>query len=160
MLALAGLLIISCGSFYTRSAELVNEYTCTPRGFMNRIPTVPKDVLLQVLLVDPHDREAGYRIYSDGRYESRPLGESWRFDIQLTPNQMQAVRAAILEARFENLQSSYHPPQPLSDQDGNISWYQITDDTGIVRTVEIGEPCKVSEINVLTNQIFMAFKKL
>jgi hypothetical protein len=152
------LLIAACGNPGVTGTESVNEYACRQGGSMGKIPAVPEGVLLQSLLIDPHGREGGYRIYSDGRYESRPLGESWTFGSPLTPNQMEAVRAAISEAGLDTLEPLYQPAQPLPDQDGNVLWFQVADDGSAVRTIKIVRPCKVSEIETLSNRLVTIFK--
>ncbi|NJL85812.1 MAG: hypothetical protein HC886_07290 [Leptolyngbyaceae cyanobacterium SM1_1_3] len=152
------LLITACSSPGVISPELANQYACWQEDSMGEVPAVPENILLQVLLVDPHEREAGYRIYTDGRYESRPMGESWRFDAPLTPDQMEKVQAAIAEAGLENLQTLYQPAQPLPDQEDNILWLQVAEADSTVRSIKVVRPCSVSEIETLSNQLVGIFK--
>ncbi|GIK37837.1 MAG: hypothetical protein BroJett011_16700 [Chloroflexota bacterium] len=119
-------------------------------------PEVPAGVLLQSLIFDVQDRVGGYRIYHDGRYETRPLGQEWTFGSPLTPAQMEAVKAAIAAAGFERLAGRYQAAP--SDEDHNTLWMQVVEDQ-TVRSVAIEGACQVPEINTLSAQLVEIFKK-
>ncbi|HEY9829686.1 MAG TPA: hypothetical protein V6D26_03845 [Stenomitos sp.] len=158
--ALAILLLAACGNPDATKAEFVTQdkNACGLGGSMSQIPAVPEGVLLQVLLLDSHERESGYRIYGDGRYESHPLGKSWTLGSPLTPQQLEAVQTAIAQTGLERLQSIYRPTNSLSDDSNNVLWTQFADNQGTIRSIAVVQPCKVPEIDSLNARLVELFK--
>ena len=111
-------------------------------------PAVPEGVLLQMLVVDPRGREAGYRIYDDGRFERRSVGGAWVSAPALTTEQQQAARAAIRSAGLERLEPRYEPATREVD-DGNSVLHVDASDGGARRSVAVVRPCKVAEVDAL-----------
>lgn len=123
---------------------------------MSAMPVVPEHILLQSVLIDAHGREAGYRIYDDGRYETRPAGETWSPGTPLTPEQLAAVQAAITAAAPEQLDSSY-PAQQLTDHQATL-WIQIMRN-GRLHSIAIEDSRTVPAIERLSAELVAIFKE-
>lgn len=125
---------------------------------MTQAPSVPEGILLQMMVIDPRGEEGGYRIYQDGRYETKPMGQPWTFDRALTPAQMQAVRAALAEANPEQLTSRLQTVEESSEDSATL-WAQVATENETVRSIGVQSPHKIPEIETLSAHLVEIFKK-
>jgi hypothetical protein len=122
---------------------------------MSAMPVAPEHILLQSVLIDAHGRAAGYRIYDDGRYETRPAGAEWASGTPLTPEQLAAVHAAISAAALERLESRYPALRQTDDQ--ATLWMQIVRD-GQLHSIAIESPRTIPAIERLSADLVEIFK--
>ena len=115
-------------------------------------PQVPDGVLVQSIAIDEHEREAGYRIYADGRYESLPRDGGWREGERLTPERVAAVEHAIESVPLDGLAGRYEEPG-----DPKVLWMQVARG-GRIRTVSVLGTRRVPELERLTSLLTDAFR--
>lgn len=99
---------------------------------------------------------AGYRIYADGRYESRPAGQPWQFQNSLDPAQLRQVHEAIARAGFENLAPHYRPDKSIEDP--GLLWFQVVRGEKSY-SIAIENGCRVPEIDALSADLVALFKE-
>jgi hypothetical protein len=121
-------------------------------------PAVPNGVLLQNVLVDPHDREGGYRVYEDGRIERRSMGREWVQEAPLASEQVQNIRTAIRDAGLERLRDRYEPDAPPAD-DGGSTLHVHALREGRVQHVAVVRPCRVPELDALIVRVSEIFQQ-
>ena len=121
-------------------------------GASDTPPEVPDGVLVQSIAVDEHEREAGYRIYADGRYESLLAGGDWQAGDRLTPDRLAAVERAIESVPLDDLAGRYENPG-----DPQVLWMQIARD-GRIRTVSVVGGRRVPELEQLTAALTDVFR--
>lgn len=122
---------------------------------MSEKPEMPQGVLLQSVLINDEGETSGYRIYDDGRYETKTVLDPWSFGEPLTEDQVEAVKASIAEARFDRLHEHYQPEKLSSSP--NTLWMQVND-AGERFDVEIVGSCEVPAITSLSAQIVELFR--
>lgn len=151
-------LLLACNAPREVQRQPMTEIVCEASHTLNYpAPDVPEGVLLQVLLQDNvHDRTSGYRIYQDGRYESRPQGQDWAIGSPLTREQLATVEQAIQAANLATLAPLYQPQQPEDDGD-QILWTQVIQ-AGKPHSVAIQGSCRVPAIDTLNTQLVEMFK--
>ena len=115
-------------------------------------PEVPDGVLVQSIVIDEHDREAGYRIYADGRYESLPHDGRWQEGEPLNPERLEAVERAIESVPLDDLAGRYENPG-----DPQVLWMQVAQH-GRIRTVEVAGNRRVPELDRLSALLTDAFR--
>ncbi len=115
-------------------------------------PEVPDGVLVQSITVDEHEREAGYRIYADGRYESLPPDGGWQAGETLGPERLAAVERAIESVPLDGLAGRYEDPD-----DPQVTWVQVSQG-GRIRTVSVAGRRRVPELDRLTGLLTDAFR--
>src|SRR5688572_13842135 len=76
---------------------------CETGGVMSKAPEMPQGTLLQSVLVNAEGETSGYRIYADGRYETKAVDEGWKSAESLAPAQVKQVVEAVSETEFEQL---------------------------------------------------------
>jgi hypothetical protein len=121
-------------------------------------PDMPENVLLQVQVIDPHGRPAGYRIYRDGRYEARSAETDWSPGTAMTSTQLDAIRSAIQKTNPDRLRGRYEPDRPAQDEDANIIQVDFGLDTD-PRRVTVVRPCIVPEVDGLIQRMAEIFKQ-
>ena len=141
------------------SAPIEEEYVfvegCVSGNVMSERPEMPQGVILQSVLVNDEGESSGYRIYDDGRYETKTVQEPWSFGEPLTEQQVEAVKASIAETRFDRLGEHYQPVEVSPSS--NTLWMQVND-AGERFDVEMVGSCEVPAITTLTAQIVGLFK--
>ena len=115
-------------------------------------PELPDGVLVQSIAVDEHEREAGYRIYADGRYESLSPGGGWQAGETLGPERLAAVERAIESVPLDGLAGRYEDPD-----DPQVTWVQVLQG-GRIRTVSVAGGRRVPELDRLTGLLTDAFR--
>lgn len=115
-------------------------------------PEVPEGILVQSITVDEHEREAGYRIYADGRYQSRVAGGEWEEGERLGPERLAAVERAVASVPLGDLAGRYENPG-----DPQVLWMQVAQD-GRIRTVSVAGGRRVPELEQLTAALTDAFR--
>ena len=115
-------------------------------------PELPDGVLVQSVVIDEHDREAGYRIYADGRYESLPRDGAWQAGETLTAERLAAVERAIESVPLDDLAGRYEDPD-----DPQVLWMQVAQG-GRVRTVSVAGDRRVPELDRLSALLTDAFR--
>jgi hypothetical protein len=128
---------------------------CVTGTAMSEIPEMPSGVLLQSVLISEEGETSGYRIYEDGRYETKAIQENWSFGEPLTGDQVEAVKAIIAEARFDRLSEHYQPEQVIPN--ANTLWMQVND-AGERFDVELVDSCEVPAITALSGKIVDLFR--
>ena len=123
---------------------------------MNKAPEIPLGVILQSVLINAEGETSGYRIYRDGRFESKVINTAWRFGNRLSATQLGRVVEAIADVNIEQLQSCYHPLHPATDS--NILWVQV-DQGGRQFAVEMVGLCEVPAIQTLSERIVNIFRE-
>jgi hypothetical protein len=123
-------------------------------------PAVADGVLLQNVLVASHQREAGYRIYADGRFERRSVGEQWVGGPALTPGQVQRVRGVIGDAAIDRLKPRYEPSAPSTGDGGDAVLHVDAAIGDTVHHVAVVEPCKVPAIDGLIAEVDEILKEV
>lgn len=141
------------------SAPIEEEYVvvegCVSGSMMSERPEMPQGIILQSVLVNDEGESSGYRIYDDGRYETKTVQEPWSFGEPLTEQQVEAVKASIAETRFDRLREHYQPDEVSPSS--NTLWMQVND-AGERFDVEMVGSCEVPAITTLTAQIVELFK--
>ncbi len=122
---------------------------------MSERPEMPQGVLLQSILINDEGETGGYRIYDDGRYETKAVQGAWSYADPLTEEQVEAVKASIAEARFDRLSERYQPEQ--MSESANTLWMQV-DDAGERFHVELVDSCEVPAITALSGKIVDLFR--
>jgi hypothetical protein len=123
-------------------------------------PVVGEGVLLQNVLVDARGRQAGYRIYGDGRLERRPLGKPWVSGPTLVTEQVERVRVAIRGAGVDRLEPRYEPtPAQRADAESMVL-HLHTEIGGAVRNVAVVRPCTVPAVDGLIARVNDVLKEV
>lgn len=122
---------------------------------MSERPEMPQGTLLQSVLVNDEGETSGYRIYDDGRYETKTVMDAWSFGEPLSADQVEALKAHIAEARFDRLREHYHSEEVSPSS--NTLWMQV-DDAGERFDVEMVGSCEVPAITTLSGQIVELFR--
>jgi hypothetical protein len=115
-------------------------------------PPVPAGVLVQVLNVDAEGVEAGYRIYADGRYESRPAGKSWSQGERLSAARLERARAAIADAGLPALPAVTRLEGVRGD--GRVLWAQSPE-----ASVAVVGPARQPALEALSARLVAIFKE-
>jgi hypothetical protein len=118
-------------------------------------PAFPPGVLLQSIFVDARGRESGYRIFHDGRYQSRTTGGAWTDGPALDEHRLAAVRQAVAAAGLEHLQPYYAAPEA---DDGGVLWIQIGENDP-PRAVAIESPRRVPEVDWLASRLVAIMRR-
>ena len=116
-------------------------------------PVVGEGVLLQDVVVDARGRQAGYRIYDDGRLEQRPSGKPWVSGPTLIREQVERVRGAIREARIDRLEPRYEPTAAQRAEAASMVLHLHTEIEGAVRNVAVVRPCRVPAVDGLIARV-------
>ena len=117
-------------------------------------PDLPEDVLFQSQIIGDNNQDAGYRIYNDGRYFSRRVGQSWQAQADLTSGQLERVRTAIAEAGFEGLDPVYRAQGRVEDR---VLWTQARIGSKAYHVAIIGR-VQVPAIEELTQKLVALFQ--
>jgi hypothetical protein len=123
-------------------------------------PVVGGGVLLQNLLVDARGRQAGYRIYDDGRLERRPSGKPWVSGPTLVPEQVERVRTAIRGAGIDRLAPRYEPTPAQRADAESVVLPVHTEIDGAVHNVAVVRPCKVQAVDGLIARVDAVLKEV
>jgi hypothetical protein len=123
---------------------------------MSKAPEMPQGTLLQSVLVNAEGETSGYRIYTDGRYETKVVTEGWKSAEPLSPAQVKRAVEAVSETEFEQLQPHYQPARPATDS--NTLWMQA-DKAGKRFDIEIVGSCEVPAIQTLSARIVDIFRE-
>lgn len=123
-------------------------------------PVVGGGVLLQNLLVDARGRQAGYRIYDDGRLERRPSGKPWVSGPTLVPEQVERVRIAIRGAGIDRLEPRYEPTPAQRADAESVVLHVHTEIDGAVHNVAVVRPCKVQAVDGLIARVDAVLKEV
>jgi len=123
-------------------------------------PVVGRGVLLQNLLVDARGRQAGYRIYDDGRLERRPSGKPWVSGPTLVAEQVERVRVAIRGAGIDRLEARYEPT-PVQRADAQSMVLNVhTEIDGAPHNVAVVRPCNVPSVEALIARVDAVLKEV
>ena len=128
---------------------------CQVGETMGTTPEMLEGVLLQSVLVTAEGEEAGYRIFADGRYQSKTINQDWTNGTDLMADQVDQVRTIITEAHFDQLDALYEPTQAGSDR--NTLWMQARE-AGQLYQVAIVGSCEVPQIQTLSQQLLEIFR--
>jgi hypothetical protein len=123
-------------------------------------PVVGGGVLLQNLLVDARGRQAGYRIYDDGRLERRPSGKPGVSGPTLVPEQVERVRTAIRGAGIDRLEPRYEPTPAQRADAESVVLHVHTEIDGAVHNVAVVRPCKVQAVDGLIARVDAVLKEV
>ena len=123
-------------------------------------PVVGEGVLLQDIVVDARGRQAGYRIYDDGRLEQRPSGKPWVSGPTLIREQVERVRGAIREAGIDRLEPRYEPTAAQRADAASMVLHLHTEIDGAVRNVAVVRPCKVPAVDGLIARVNEVLKEV
>ena len=123
-------------------------------------PVVGDGVLLQDIVVDARGRQAGYRIYDDGRLEQRPSGKPWVSGPTLIREQVERVRGAIREAGIDRLEPRYEPTAAQRADAASMVLHLHTEIDGAVRNVAVVRPCKVPAVDGLIARVNEVLKEV
>jgi uncharacterized protein (DUF2461 family) len=123
-------------------------------------PVVGEGVLLQDVVVDARGRQAGYRIYDDGRLERRPSGKPWVSGPTLIREQVERVRGAIREAGIDRLEPRYEPTAAQRAEAASMVLHLHTEIDGAVRNVAVVRPCKVPAVDGLIARVNDVLKEV
>ena len=135
-----------------------NQSACRTGGQTSDGPVVDNGVLLQNVLIDARGRQAGYRIYDDGRLEQRPSGKPWVSGPTLTTEQVERVRGAIRLAGIDKLERRY---EPTARADGDaVVLHLHADVNGAMRQVAVVRPCKVPAVDALIARVNDVLKEV
>ena len=141
-------------------ASQTSQSGCRTGGQMSDGPVVGSDVLLQNVLVDGRGRQAGYRIYDDGRLERRPIGKPWVSGPTLVREQVERVRGAIRGSGVDRLEPRYEPtPAQRADAEGVVLHLHAEVD-GAPRTVAVVRPCRVPAVDALIARVDAVLKEV
>lgn len=122
---------------------------------MNDKPSMPAGTLVQSLLIDAEGEASGYRIFSDGRYESRLANLGWLAGETLNETQMQRVREAIAAAGLADLAGRYRSATP--GEDDAVFWFQVAMDKEVHNIAVEGE-CEVPALSELSAKLLAVFQ--
>ena len=156
--------LISAGVIFCRNDKKqppVPAYNCIGGDMDTKFPPVPDGVFLQVLLIDDHGHEAGYRFYHDGRYESKMHSHSenpWIFSDPLTPEKMVVVYSIVNGVDFDSLHKVYQPEETIPDMAQNVLFYQKRTKDGTESFIKVVRPCEVPVLKKMQNQLVDIFR--
>jgi len=121
---------------------------------MPTAPAIPEGLLLQFLRVDAEGEEAGYRIYADGRYETRAAGKPWVQGNPLNVDQLEDARAALADAALDTLPAVSELPGVRHD--GRVLWVQAVLE-GAEQSVALVGPASQPAIHALSARLVALF---
>jgi len=127
---------------------------CRLAALPDGAPALPPGALLQSLIVAADGREAGFRIYEDGRFEAQPLGQDWAVGQALGPEQLGTVRRAIADGHLDRVAGAHRALVPSHGMGAN--WLQVRDGSAVVDLV-FDDPCFVPEIDAVMAQLVEVF---
>jgi hypothetical protein len=157
---LVGFIAACSGTQAADRAARPNQSACRTGGQMSDGPVVDNGVLLQNVLIDGRGRQAGYRIYDDGRLERRPTGKPWVSGPTLTTEQVERVRGAIRGAGIDKLESRYEPTAAQRGDGDAVVLHLHADVNGAVRNVAVVRPCKVPAVDALIARVNDVLKEV
>lgn len=99
-------------------------------------PDVPDGVLVQSVRVDEEGVESGWRVWADGRHESRRDGAPWEEVGVLGPERVAALRAALDEAPLPEI-AGVHRPAGRTFHAGAL-WFHAARSEGPATVVLVG----------------------
>jgi hypothetical protein len=137
------------------SAPPARREACEPRVITAAPPLVPEGVILQSIVTSEACDEAGYRIYADGRHESRACGneKSWKVTTTLSADELSRVREAIARTKIAALARGYGAPRPASDE--TTSWIQIRGEAN--HDVAVRGGCRIAALEALGSELLAIF---
>lgn len=121
---------------------------------MSVAPPIPAGLLIQMLKYNADGVESGYRIFADGRYQSRPLGQPWSEGEPLDERQLAEARTAVAAAALETL-----PPMNMPSgrrYDGAVLWVQAVLD-GVDCSVALVGSARQPAIDALSARLLALF---
>lgn len=155
----AAVMLAAVATYAWRSNPPGGDQTTECQGHTAVKPSdVPENVLLQVQVIDPRGRPAGYRIYRDGRYESRSRDTDWAAGAAMTPSQLDSIRAAMEKAEPDRLLERYEPERRTGDDDQNTIQVDFGLDRGL-RRVTVVRPCTVATVDGFIQRMAEIFKQ-
>jgi hypothetical protein len=119
---------------------------CLRGDLPSDVPALPDGVLLQSLVASGAGLQAGLRIYDDGRYESKSVGQDWAGGQTLAPEKLQEVRQGIAAARLARVAGGYRAVAPRPQM--SVNWLEVRDAGGVV-VVAADDACFVPEVDAL-----------
>ncbi len=128
---------------------------CQAGEAMEDAPAVPEGVLLQSVLVNAEGETSGYRIFADGRYQTKSISQDWADADALTTGQVERVQTIITDAPIEQLEAVYEPTR--AGEDRNTLWMQVAKGGQLYQVAIVGS-CEVPPIQTLTQQLFEVFR--
>lgn len=90
---------------------------------MGSAPEVPDGVLVQSVHVDDEGVEAGWRVWRDGRHESRRRGGPWADAGTIGAEGVAALRAVLDEAPLDEMAGVHRPQHPPLH--GGALWFHV-----------------------------------
>ena len=141
-------------------AAKTSQSGCRTGAAMSDGPVVGTGVLLQDVVVDQRGRQAGYRIYGDGRLERRPSGKPWVSGPTLVSEQVDRVRSAIRGAGIDRLEPRYEPTPTERADAQSMVLHLHTEIDGAVRDVAVVRPCKVPAVDGLIARVNEVLKEV
>jgi len=86
-------------------------------------PPLPDGVLIQSTYIDSEGREAGWRVWSDGRHEGRRADDDWRAGPPIDAGGLREIRAILDEADLAALDGMHHPD--AETEHTSVHWFQV-----------------------------------
>lgn len=117
-------------------------------------PAFPADLLFQSIQINDDGEQAGYRIYSDGRYASCPAHGSWTPGEPLTSTQLAAVHRVLAEAQLDRLNQLYRAKGRAAQ---HILWTQARVDGQAIEIAQVGRT-PVAAIDRLSARMLEIFR--
>ena len=113
-------------------------------------PPPPAGVLVQSVYATGEGVESGWRVWDDGRHESRVGGGAWEPAGSLGPDGVAAVRDALAGAGLPSVAGAHRPPDARPG--GGALWFQAVLPGGPV-AVGLLDGAASPELEALTERL-------
>jgi hypothetical protein len=116
-------------------------------------PPMPSGVLVQSVYVTDEGEQSGWRVWADGRHESRRDGTAWQAVSTLDDEHLAAVREALDDGRLEQM-AGMHRAGDGPRQDAAL-WFQAVSH-GRRQTVTLVGGARLDALEALTAKLVEA----
>ncbi len=116
-------------------------------------PPMPPGLLVQSTYVTEEGEQSGWRVWEDGRHESRRTGAPWELDSTLDAEHLASVRAALDSGGLEQM-AGVHRRRDGS-REGAALWFQALS-RGRPQTVALVGGARLDALDVLTAKLVAA----
>jgi hypothetical protein len=127
---------------------------CLHVGLPGEVPALPDGVLLQSLVVAADGRQAGLRVYEDGRVEAKAIDREWEPGKALAAERLAIVRGAVEGGGLARAAGAHRVRSPTGALGAN--WLQARRDGEVVSAV-FDDPCFVPEIDAVLVRLVEVF---
>jgi hypothetical protein len=114
-------------------------------------PPLPDGVLVQSTYIDSEGREAGWRVWDDGRHEGRRAGEGWEAGPPIGARGIDEIRSILADADGAAL-DGLHRPETETEHE-SVHWFQIARGDGPPVTAGLLDGARVEALDRLVARL-------